>query len=112
MEKETPELRGYSALIGLLDIFQPLLELPHDDFADIVYRDADRHFIEQRLYHRLSGKHKLAYCQAISLLESSHYSETERLDLEWYYRARLLIDYVSGMTDHFVMDEYQSLSAI
>ena len=53
MEKETPELRGYAALMGLLDIFRPLLELPRQQFSDIVYRDDGRHFVEQRLYHRL-----------------------------------------------------------
>ncbi|KEQ18757.1 hypothetical protein GZ78_01285 [Endozoicomonas numazuensis] len=112
MEKETPELRGYSALMGLMDIFQPLLELPRAAFASITEKDSSRHFIEQRLYHRLSGKHKLAYHQALQSLLSSDYSREEQDDLEWYYRARLLIDYVSGMTDHFVLTEYQSLSAI
>ena len=61
MEKETPELRGYSALMGLMDIFQPLLELSREEFTGISEKDSSRHFIEQRLYHRLSGKHKMAY---------------------------------------------------
>lgn len=112
MEKETPELRGYAALIGLMDIFQPILELSREQFANIVFKDEGKHFIEQRLYHRLSGKYKLAYRRAIAALENSTYSPEEQNDLEWYYRTRLIIDYVSGMTDHFVMDEYQSLSAI
>ena len=28
---------------------------------------------------------------------------------EWYYRVRLLIDYVSGMTDTYVQAEYRLL---
>ena len=112
MEKETPELRGYAALSGLLDIFKPLLTLSGDEFNQIVTRDDYHYFIEQRLYHRLSRKHKAAYCRAVSELDAQSLSTEDREDLEWYYRARLLIDYVSGMTDHFVVDEYQSLSAI
>ncbi|AMO55726.1 hypothetical protein GZ77_08685 [Endozoicomonas montiporae] len=112
MEKETPELRGYSALIGLLDTFKPLLTLPPDEFQRIVVRDDHQHFIEQRLYHRLSRKHKVAYTRAVEGLTNRDLSIHDQQDLEWYYRSRLLIDYVSGMTDHFVVDEFQSLSAI
>ena len=32
--------------------------------------------------------------------------------LEFYYRVRLIIDYISGMTDDFALEEYQILSAI
>ncbi|WP_257287534.1 dGTPase [Endozoicomonas sp. SESOKO2] len=112
MEKETPELRGYSALMGLMDIFHPLLELPGAEFVGIAKKDSSRHFIEQRLYHRLSCKHKMAYHRAVKSLPDSGYSTQEQDELEWYYRARLLIDYVSGMTDHFVLTEFQTLSAI
>lgn len=112
MEKETPELRGYAALMGLLNIFRPLLCLSANDFQKIVSLDDDHHFIEQRLYHRLSRKHKAAYCRALENSSISKLSLEDQEDLEWYYRTRLLIDYVSGMTDHFVLDEYQSLSAI
>jgi len=31
---------------------------------------------------------------------------------EWYYRVRLLLDYVSGMTDTYVLEEYRLLSGI
>lgn len=32
--------------------------------------------------------------------------------LEFYYRVRLIIDHISGMTDDFALHEYQVLSAI
>lgn len=112
MEKETPELRGYAALTGLLDIFKPLLALSASEFERIVVQDDHHHFIEQRLYHRLSRKHKAAYRRAVSSFDNQSLSPQDKEDLEWYHRARLLIDYVSGMTDHFVVDEFQSLSAI
>lgn len=111
-EKETPELRGYAGLMGLMDIYRPILELPGAEFLTIVEQDRDKHFIEQRLYHRLSPKYKAAYRRSVEALKTSSYTMEEQNDLEWYYRARLIIDYISGMTDHFVMTEYQSLSAI
>ncbi|MRI33689.1 dGTPase [Endozoicomonas sp. OPT23] len=111
-EKETPELRGHSALMGLLDIYQPLLELETEAFTDIVFKDQEHHFLEQRLFHRLSVKQTAAYKRAVSAIDRKAFSLQEQKDLEWYYRARLLIDYISGMTDHFVMEEFQSLSAI
>ena len=108
-EVETPELRGYAALMGLMGIYQPLLELSGNDFKAFVERQPTRHFIAQRLYHRLSGKHKEAYRDAMQALSGT---PEEQQSLEWYYRCRLVIDYISGMTDNFVIDEYQSLSAI
>lgn len=115
-EKETPELRGYAALMGLLDIYRPVLELSGADFMNIVVHDSGEHFLEQRLYHRLPGKYIACYRRDTKpLWEASapkKWSEKEKNDLEWYYRARLILDYISGMTDHFVLNEYQSLSAI
>ncbi len=35
-----------------------------------------------------------------------------RAEQEWYYRVRLLLDYVSGMTDTYVLEEYRLLSGI
>ena len=32
--------------------------------------------------------------------------------LEFYYRVRLIIDYISGMTDDFALEEYKILHAI
>ncbi len=111
-EKETPELRGHSALTGLMNIYRPLLELPRKQFEAIAYQDDGGLFIQQRLYHRLSRKYKAAYCSAVQQAEQTVTSEDLSNDLEWYYRARLIIDYISGMTDHFVVAEFQSLSAI
>ncbi len=111
-EKETPELRGHAALVGLLDIYRPILELPRAVFANLEHHEGGEHFIEHRLNHRLSRKYKAAYLRAVSQLSRKNLTLTEENDLEWYYRTRLILDYISGMTDHFVLTEYQSLSAI
>ncbi|MFK0572435.1 dGTPase, partial [Endozoicomonas sp.] len=111
-EKETPELRGYAALIGLLNIYRPILELPRTAFANLDNLPDGEHFIEHRLNHRLSRKYKAAYFRAVHQLEQESHSPAEANDLEWYFRTRLILDYIGGMTDHFVLTEYQSLSAI
>ncbi len=111
-EKETPELRGYAALMGLLEIYRPILELPGTAFANLDNLDDGEHFIEHRLNHRLSRKYKAAYVRAVHQMRQEQHSPAEQNDLEWYFRTRLILDYVGGMTDHFVLTEYQSLSAI
>ena len=111
-EVETPELRGYSALKGLLEIYRPLLEISADDIAAIVRKEHSPYFISQRLFHRLSKRHVEAYLRSVAMLADSASSAQEKQELEWYYRMRLLIDYLSGMTDDFVLTEFQCLSAI
>lgn len=112
LEKETPELRGYAALTGLLKIYSRLLTMSCDDFALLAEDEGHRFFVEQRLYHRLPTKYVAAYQRAVAVISEKPHSDIEKHDLEWYYRMRLIIDYISGMTDHFVLTEYQSLSAI
>ncbi len=111
-EKETPELRGYAALIGLLNIYRPILELPRSAFEDLENLDNQECFIEYRLNNRLPRKYKAAYFRAVHQLSQQQHSLAEENDLEWYFRSRLILDYLSGMTDHFVLTEYQKLSAI
>ncbi|OCG28552.1 dGTPase [Gilliamella sp. wkB108] len=104
---ENLELQGYRIISGLLDIYSPLLNLSTDDFSQLAKTgDLKRYPIETRLYHKLSAKHCDAYQQAVGKLESSNPSFT---CLEFYYRCRLLQDYISGMTDHFAYDEYRKL---
>ncbi len=110
-EKETPEIRGYSALMGLLNIYKPLLALSYGQLEQIIQHDSNKDFLEQRLWHRLPGKYRSAYLLSVRQIDDS-YNEQEQADLEWYYRTRLLIDYISGMTDHFVIAEYQGLSGV
>ena len=73
-EKETPELRGYAALRGLLDIYRPILELPRSEFANLDHLDDSKHFIEYRLNHRFSRKYKAAYHRAVHQLNNEDHS--------------------------------------
>lgn len=107
-EVEELEMKGYRVINGLLDIYKPLLLLSTEDF--LILRKNNEHpdyVIETRLYHKLSIKHKLAYIEALEKLDDI-YSEEGQI-LEFYYRTRLLQDYISGMTDHYAYEEYRKL---
>ncbi len=110
-EKQTLELKGHKILTSLLDSYTPLLKLESNEFWDLVEDKSIKCFLSQRLIKRLSSKHIVAYKHSIEKIKYDKNS-TEYLLEEWYYRARLLIDYVSGMTDDFALDEYKNLNAL
>ncbi|MCU8650257.1 deoxyguanosinetriphosphate triphosphohydrolase, partial [Escherichia coli] len=96
-EVEQLELQGYRVISGLLEIYRPLLSLPLSDFAELVEKERLKRFpIESRLFQKLSTRHRLAYVEAVGKLSSD---SPEYPILEYYYRCRLLQDYISGMTD-------------
>ncbi|MEC5342983.1 dGTPase [Brenneria populi] len=109
-EVEQLELQGDRVIRGLLDIYSPLLEMPCPEFSRLVNDDTHKRYpIETRLYHKLSRKHCLAYREAVESLRHLAYEEQEIR--EYYFRARLLQDYISGMTDLYAYDEYRRLMA-
>lgn len=104
---ENIELQGHRIISGLLDIYSPLLDMPTHDFSKLVKDDNHKEYpIETRLYHKLSAKHRDAYQQAI---KNKDVTKDTFPSWEFYYRCRLLQDYISGMTDHFAYDEYRKL---
>lgn len=85
---EQLELQGYRVISGLLEIYAPLLQLPVDEFSELVENERVRRLpIESRLYQKLSTRHRLAYVEAISKIDrqSSRWPV-----LEYYYRCRLI----------------------
>ena len=106
---QTLELQGYSILNGLLDSYKPLLKLTCKDFEALLCDEKIECFVAMRLIKRISSKQIVAYKNDIKKLsqEEESYGILER-----YYRVRLLIDYISGMTDDFALHEYKTLLAI
>ena len=104
------ELKGYAIVNGLLDIYKPLLELSSRDFSRLVQDERIECFVAMRLIKRISSKQIVAYKNDVKSLdtEDQEYFEV----MEWYYRVRLVTDYISGMTDDFALYEYQTLSAV
>jgi len=107
---QTMELQGYTIVNGLLDIYKPLLELSSKDFEKLLKDERITCFISMRLIKRLSSKQIVAYRNDVEKLDKTN--EEEFVILEWYHRVRLIIDYISGMTDDFALYEYQTLLAI
>jgi len=107
---EQLELQGYRVISGLLEIYAPLLKMSLADFSLLVEKERVRHFpIESRLFHKLSTHHRLAYVDAVNKVPRD---AAEFPVLEYYYRCRLLQDYISGMTDLYAWDEYRRLMAV
>jgi len=108
-EVELQELRGYEIIHGLLDYYRPLLELSEQEFTGIL--DGERKYMqelsrESRLVKKLPGKHCLAYKKAVA----DYVGQSSYLLWERYFRCRLMLDFISGMTDQFAFDEYKSLT--
>lgn len=104
-EVEALELAGFAALKGILGAFAPLLALPESEFTSLESRQDAEGLLLRRLYHRLPPRHLAAYkrdSQQAPLFEQAH-------EREWYFRVRLLLDFVSGMTDTYVLEEYRLL---
>lgn len=99
-EVEGLELTGASYLRYLLTAYGSLTKLNSRDFAKLLAGEGgDPYF--RRLCHRISRRHLAAYQKAVSL-NPAH---------ELYYRIRLCVDYISGMTDTYAGAEYRLLSA-
>lgn len=105
-EVETRELQGYKIITGLLDSYKPLLQLTREHFNSVMKQEKNELLIETRLYKKLPEKHIRAYISTLKELPDV----TD--ELEFYYRCRLIQDYISGMTDQFAYDEYRTLMVI
>lgn len=109
-EAENAELAGLQIVTGLLEKFKPLLVCSTKQFDKLLKgRDDPSKVkgldIEWRLFNRLPPKHVEAYKDQLK--------EFKRKDFpEWYFRAHLIVDYISGMTDTFALEQYQLLSGI
>jgi len=115
-EAENIELAGYKIILGLLESFRPLLELSHEDFQDLVKAKREltplenkKLDMEWRLYNRLPDKHCIAYHNTITQMDLK---DKTFCYLEWYNRAHLVVDYISGMTDTYALETYRLLNGI
>jgi len=107
---QTLELQGYAIINGLLSFYKPLMEITCKEFKALLNDEPIERFITMRLIKRISPKQIVAYQNDVKALEEK--DEESALLLEFYYRVRLVIDYISGMTDDFALHEYHTLVAI
>ena len=101
------EIKGYSIIQGLFTIYEPLLSLSTNEFERLVDGKKVDCLICKNLLARLSKKHLVAYKKSIGELKN----DADYPLQEWYYRARFIIDWISGMTDDYALHEFTELSA-
>lgn len=115
-EVEARELQGYRVIAGLMDSYKPLLSMSKEKFSALINgteldEGKEISIYSKRLFKKLSQKHKSAYI--VAMKEKSISDEFVDEDCrEFYYRTRLIIDYISGMTDQFAYDEYRAFHVI
>ncbi|MDD4950775.1 dGTPase [Sulfuricurvum sp.] len=109
-EVQTLELQGYTIVNGLLDLYKPLLEICAEDFSKLLRDEKIECFVAMRLIRRISSKQIVAYQADVDSIDTE--DQESFVLLELYYRIRLLTDYISGMTDDFALNEYQTLMAL
>lgn len=98
---ESAELTGYSVITGLLNIV----------LKKVLVKDPGK---DVRIYHMLSESGlKLVHheCDLYNPDEDEEF-ELQIKDLPLYYRLRLVVDWISGMTDKYAVETYQKLSGI
>jgi len=107
---QTLELKCYAIINGLFTNYKPLLDLDIKDFEKLLRDEEIDCFISMRLLRRISPKQIVAYKNNIKELNNEDVESYEIL--EWYHRVRLIIDYISGMTDDYALEEYKVLRAL
>lgn len=110
-EAERRELAGFQVVKGLLGHFRPLLELPPATFSSLSKGERIKGFdLEKRLFNLLPKKHLLVYAQGVT--SPPKVPGVSRDVLEWFLRAHLVADFISGMTDRYALETYQLLAGI
>ena len=101
---ENVELAGRSVIKGLLRHFGELIKLPEESFIVLVEGDAKS--IKKRnldFQARLLRRLPKSYVEKYRLAARGN---------EIHRRSHLIVDFISGMTDDFALEEYKILSAI
>lgn len=116
IEAESIELTGYAVIEGILNNYEPLLQLDEKTFSKLVNNEAPKGTdLERRLFHRIGERYVKAYTYAKDKLISNEGLETTGIEFqikEWWLRIHMLIDHISGMTDDYALETYQMLEGI
>lgn len=101
-EVEGLELSGQAYLSFLLAAYGRLLEFSADEFAALQAGSLKADPYCRRLCRRISRRHQEAYLRHIARCPQQ----------EFYARVRLVVDYISGMTDTYAGVEYRLLRGL
>lgn len=109
-EAESIEITGHAVITGILRKYSNILKMSYKDFECLIYDKKINNFdFEKRLFHLIGKRYIKAYKNAV---EKFNKSEENFFIKEWWLRAHLIIDHISGMTDEFALETYQMLEGI
>ena len=107
LEVQRIELAGSKIVEGLLDHYGKLLTISREDFAYFIERGELRKHsgldTDWRIFNQLSQRMMRVYKNA---------TEDCSNEQEWINRARLIVDYISGLTDNSALSIYQNFMGI
>ena len=84
--------------------------MAYKDFEKLINNENIKGFdLERRLIHFIGKRYIKAYKYA---MEKNKDREENFLVKEWWLRAHLIIDHISGMTDEYALQTYQMLEGI
>lgn len=114
---ERKELAGLTAVRGLLEHFNCLLECSSERFvASLNQAKKDNAgvniLVERKLLSLFPDRYKQAYNHSVLALDKLQLTPEKKRLKEWNLRAHLVTDFISGMTDDFALWSYQMLSGI
>jgi dGTPase len=116
---QRPFLAGLKVIHGILDEYSTLLKLTQERFALLrnAWRSADREAVRKQeletllpLLDNLPPHYLDVYDSTASDQDSVRVWGKEAW--EWFCRAHLVVDYLSGMTDDFAYRTYQVISGV
>lgn len=109
-EAESIEITGYAVITGILSKHSSILKMSYKDFKCLINDEKIKGFdFEKRLSHLVGKRYIQAYKHEVS---KNNESEENFLIKEWWLRAHLIIDHISGMTDEFALETYQMFEGI
>lgn len=107
---ELVELAGAKIIEGLLDEYDPLLDMEESHFIQLINGEKGKEYpFEFRLINTIPKNYIKKYQKSMD-----HYKEKNDKESpsEKSVRAQLLVDFISGMTDDFALEQYQFLKGI
>ncbi|WP_374424288.1 dGTPase [Chromobacterium sp.] len=111
---ELIEYAGYTAITGLLNIFEPLLSCNKDTFECALNQETkdsnnNKIVIEKKLLRLFPEKYIKAYKHSLTGKSNPKFNDNQ---IEWLSRTHLVIDFLAGMTDDYSIELYRTLSGI
>lgn len=109
-EAENKEIAGYYIISSLMERYSTLLKLSEEKFSNIVEalekpKAAKGLDVEWRIFHTLPEKY-------VRLYEEDKNTHSNDRVWEWFCRAHLIVDYISGMTDDYSLKIYNLFNGI